>query len=358
MKKTIRHRPWRFYTTDEIKPSGYIKEQLQIQADGLSGHLHEFWRDIKDSKWIGGDADGWERVPYWLDGFIPLAYLLGDEEKKEVAKQYVDGILSRQCEDGWICPCGERERGRYDVWAYFLILKVLTVYYDCAKDERVISAVYRALKCLDRHIEIFTLFDWAQTRWYECLIPVYWLYERCGEEWLCDLVNKLHGQGFDFYAYYKNAGRTQKTKKGEWSQLSHVVNNAMMLKADALYSLYNGNRAYVRHCGYLYRKLMNEHGTVVGTFTGDECLAGRKPVQGTELCSVAELMYSFGQLVSVTGDGVWADRLDRTTFNALFATFSPDMWTHQYDQQVNQILCAETENPVYTTNRGTAISLG
>ena len=61
-----------------IKPAGWLREQLKIQAAGLSGHLDEFWPDIKNSAWIGGKAEGWERVPYWLDGMVPLAYLLDD----------------------------------------------------------------------------------------------------------------------------------------------------------------------------------------------------------------------------------------------------------------------------------------
>src|SRR5262249_14086549 len=56
-----------------IKPAGWLKDQLRIQADGLSGHVDEFWPDIKDSAWFGGNAEGWERVPYWLDGLVPLA---------------------------------------------------------------------------------------------------------------------------------------------------------------------------------------------------------------------------------------------------------------------------------------------
>ena len=47
------------------------------------------WRDIKESKWIGGEAEGWERVPYWLDGFIPLAYLLEDEDMIARAKKHI-----------------------------------------------------------------------------------------------------------------------------------------------------------------------------------------------------------------------------------------------------------------------------
>jgi len=38
------------------------------------------------------------------------------------------------------------------------------------------------------------------------------------------------------------------------------------------------------------------------------------------------------------------------TFNALPATFSPDMWSHQYDQQVNQVECSIRENRLWTTN--------
>ena len=71
---------FQFFTHGEIKPEGWLRRQLRIQADGLSGNLDKVWPDVRDSQWIGGNRDGWERVPYWLDGFIPLAYLLEDED--------------------------------------------------------------------------------------------------------------------------------------------------------------------------------------------------------------------------------------------------------------------------------------
>ncbi len=58
-----------------IRPTGWLLNQLRIQANGLSGHLHEFWASIAESGWIGGSDEADERGPHWLDGAVPLAFL-------------------------------------------------------------------------------------------------------------------------------------------------------------------------------------------------------------------------------------------------------------------------------------------
>ncbi|MDO8685432.1 MAG: glycoside hydrolase family 127 protein [Clostridiales bacterium] len=336
----------------EIKPEGWLLNQLKIQAAGLSGNLDKFWPDIKDSAWIGGAAEGWERVPYWLDGFIPLAWLLDDEDMKIRANHYIDYIISHQSSDGWICPESGGNRQAYDVWALFLILKVLVLYHDAAGDSRIEEVVRKALLGLERHIDGSTLFSWGQTRWYEGLISIWWLYERTGEEWLLNLAVKLNCQGFDWFSFFKHWPYKKPDARGRWSQMSHVVNNAMMLKAGALLWRLTGTQNHLDAAEGMVDLLDEYHGMVTGVFTGDECLAGTSPVQGTELCAVGEYMYSLEHLVAVTGRAHWGDRLEKIAYNALPATLSPDMWTHQYDQQVNQVECSRQENPVFTTNSG------
>ena len=80
---------WRYFTARELKPEGWLRRQLEVQAAGLSGNLDKVWPDVRDSAWIGGDREGWERVPYWLDGVVPLAYLLEDEDLIARAKKYI-----------------------------------------------------------------------------------------------------------------------------------------------------------------------------------------------------------------------------------------------------------------------------
>ena len=64
-------------------PRGWLEDQLRIQANGLSGHLDETWADVgPNSGWLGGTGESWERGPYYLDGLVPLAYLLDDDALK------------------------------------------------------------------------------------------------------------------------------------------------------------------------------------------------------------------------------------------------------------------------------------
>ncbi len=342
---------WHYFSTNEICPQGWLKRQLEIQAEGLSGNLDKVWPDVRDSAWIGGPREGWERVPYWLDGFIPLAYLLKNEDMIARAKKYVDAIINNQREDGWICPCKEEDIPTYDTWAVQLISKTLTVYYECSKDERVPDVIYKLLK---NYYDLLSsgkikLFRWGASRWFECFIAMNFLWERTGAPWLKNLARILKEQGMD----PAQMPKYWKTPLADGSKFeTHIVSIAMLLKYEAVSHSLLGDE-YQNWAEYLYRVLRQYNGTAVGAFTGDEHLAGLSPVNGTELCSIVELMFSFEQLFAYTGDRKWLERLETVTFNALPATFSDDMWVHQYNQQSNQINCIKFSYPhhsVFTTN--------
>lgn len=332
-----------------VKPTGWMKRQLEIQAKGLSGNLDKIWPDIRDSAWIGGDREGWERVPYWLDGFIPLAYLLDDADLKERAHKYLDAIVERQQPDGWICPCEEEKRVKYDIWSAFLIGKVFSTYCELTGDAKVEEALYRSMKCLYDLLESKTiaLFQWGKFRWFEALIPLLYLYERRKEDWMMKMAELLKEQGADYPSFTE----TWKRPLNVWTLHTHIVNIAMMFKYEALYCHFTG-KPHPHTEEKLWDLLREYNGTAVGTLTGDECLSGVGPTHGTELCSVVELMYSFELLYAITGKSIWAERLEEIAFNALPATLSDDMWTHQYDQISNQTACFRIPGPkkFYRTN--------
>ncbi len=347
---------WNYYTSNEIKPEGWLRRQLEIQAGSLAGNLDKVWRDVRDSKWIGGDAEGWERVPYWLDGFIPLAYLLEDAAMIARAKKYIAAIISFQKPSGWICPCTEEEIPTYDSWAVQLISKVLVVYYECSGDERIPDVLYRVVR---NYYDLLssgriTLFKWGKYRWFETFIAIGFLKGVYKEPWLNDLARILKDQGAD---YSKLTG-LWKRPLNKWTYDTHIVNLAMMLKYEAVSHRYLGEE-YTDVAEKLSEVLRTYNGTPVGLFTGDECLGGLSPIRGTELCSVAEQMYSYELLFAESGDFKWAERLEMLAFNALPATISDDMWAHQYDQQSNQIACIRFPGkPLFGTNKHEAHLFG
>lgn len=327
---------YNFFSPKEIKPHGWIKKQLEIQLNGLGGNLDKVWPDVRDSAWVGGNCEGWERVPYWLDGFIPMAYLLQNEDAITRAKRYVNAILDRQQEDGWICPCTLEEREKYDLWSYFLIGKVLAQYCEFFEDARAEDALRRAMKCLFELLkaEKVKLFGWGKFRYYECMIPLRYLYDKKAEGWILEFGELLCAQGED-YDKYKDAWTRPLFK---WTQYTHIVNLCMRFKQWAVVGKLL-DRPVAEEAEEYWQLLEKYNGMPVGVFYGDECLGGKLNNHGAELCSVVELMYSCELLYAITGDPVWADRLEKMAFNALPATISDDMWTHQYVQMTNQISC-------------------
>ncbi len=340
-----------------IRPAGWLKRQLEIQRDGLSGHLHEFWPDIKDSAWFGGDAEGWERAPYWLDGVIPLAHLLDDEELTARVHEYMDYILKHQADDGWLGP-RRKDRGdaddkaQYDMWAVLLALKVLCVYHDASGDERALDAAERALAMLGRHTEDVPLFDWGEHRWFEGLIPIFYLYEKRRDARVLHWAQRLMDQGFDWRELIRGKQIEEATpiRDRGWRQWRHVVNLAMAVKAHGLVSRLTDSQNDREFCLEMIARLDRLHGQASGVFSGDECVSGTSPLRGTELCAGVEYMYSLEVMSSILDDTAIADRLEQITFNALPATFTPDMWGHQYDQQANQVLCAVNPEHRWSTN--------
>jgi hypothetical protein len=264
----------------------------------------------------------------------------------------VGHIVEHQRPDGWYAPYPEDAGAKpYDLWAILLVNKALVQYHDATGDARVLEAVRKSLRALLAGLSRTPLFDWGRFRWYEGLVPALYVYERSGEAWLLELARTLRAQGVDFEALYRAEDVTLPTpRRGLWKWTKHVVNTAMATKASALSWRLDRrpeDRAFARR---MIEILDRHHGQASGMFSGDECLAGKNPLQGTELCAVVEFMYSLETLFSVFGDPWFADRLERVAYNALPATLAPDMWSHQYDQQVNQVQCTVNPEQLFTTN--------
>lgn len=327
-----------------VRPAGWLKRQLQIQAAGLSGHLDETWADVgPNSGWLGGSGESWERGPYFLDGLVPLAYLLDDAGLQAKAQRFIEWTVAHQAANGMIGPSTNN-----DWWPRMVMLKALAQYQEVSGDRRVVPLLSRYFEYQLSALPARPLRDWGKFRWQDNALMALWLYNRTGEPKLLELVRLLHAQGHEWQAQFADFKYTHpvtaemiKLNAGQGltdlALATHGVNNGQALKAAPVWSVLSGSRADRLGFQQMLSALDTYHGLPNGMFSCDEHLAGRNPSQGSELCTVVETMFSMEQSLAILGDAAIGDRLEKIAFNALPGTFTDNMWAHQYNQEPNQV---------------------
>jgi uncharacterized protein len=356
-----------------VKPTGWLKDQLTIQANGLTGHLDEFWPSLKESAWRGFDkGEGWERGPYYLDGLVPLAYVLDDPRLLAKVKSWMEPLLASGQDDGWFGPAAGRTRmnalkSLQDRWPRAVALKVLTQYHEATGDPRAMKMITEYFRYLATQHPDWPNNTWRGARAMETALAGFWLYNRTGDPAILKTVESIYLNSFDWYSFFLNFPYTQElyaaceitpgNMRKTWrsrgvpygGMISHVVNVAMAIKYPGIWYQQSHNAFDLKASYEGLKSLDLHHGQVAGRFSGDEHLAGRRPTQGTELCAVVEFMFSLENLLAVTGDAAFGDRLELLAYNAKPGTCTPDYWAHQYDQQANQVQVSKAKRE-WSTN--------
>ncbi|NLG52259.1 MAG: hypothetical protein GX552_19280 [Chloroflexi bacterium] len=317
-----------------VKPRGWLLDQLRVQANGLTGHLSEFWPDVgPENGWLGGPGHAWERGPYYCDGLIPLAYLLDDPALIAQAHRWMNWTLNSAQPNGQFGPARDR-----DWWPRMVMLKVLTSYYEATGDPRVPSLMGAYFRYQSRALLARPLSDWGAARAADNILTVQWLYNLTGEPFLLDLAALIARQTNPWDDLQGRYAVGELIPLREFGMFTHVVNNAMGIKTPAVNWLLTGAPWHKQAARQGIAHLMRHHGQPNGIWSGDEHLNGTSPTSGTELCAVAEYMFSLEELVRILGDPFYADTLETLAYNAYPAACKPDMWAHVYDQQVNQVI--------------------
>lgn len=319
-----------------IKPGGWLLTQLQLQKDGLNGHLGEIsaWLQKEDNAWLkSGGKWGWEEVPYWLRGYAGLSYLFEDKNMLDEAKIWIEAILNSQREDGNFGPYTE-VNGSQDFWPNMIALWILQSYYEYTGDKRVVDFMTRyfhfQLTVPDEH---FLKSYWENSRGGDNLWSVVWLYNRTGDRKLLELAEKIHRN---------TANWCKATELPNW----HNVNVAQGCREPATYYLFAGDKKLLEASYNVQSLVRRAFGQVPGgMFGADENarIGFFDPRQGTETCGFAEQMASDEIMLLITGDPYWAENCEDIAFNSYPAAFMPDYKSLRYITAPNMVM-SDSEN--------------
>lgn len=333
-----------------IRPEGWLGKYLELQRDGLTGHLSEIsaWLDKKNNAWLtsGGDH-GWEEVPYWLKGYGNLAYILNDKKMIEEAKVWIEGAFASRQADGYFGPVNERN-GKRELWAQMIMLWCLQSYYEYSNDPRVIDLMtgyfHWQLTVPD---EQFLEDYWENSRGGDNLQSVIWLYNRTGDPKLLQLAEKLHRNTADW---------TQASSLPNW----HNVNIAQCFREPATYYMVTGDSALLRASYNVHSLIRRTFGQVPGGMFGADENARMgyiDPRQGVETCGLVEQMASDQLMLRMTGDPMWAEHCEDVAFNSYPAAVTSDFRALRYITSPNHVISDSKNHHPGIDNRGPFLSM-
>ncbi len=286
-----------------VQPEGWLRDQLKVQAGGLTSHLNEVWGVVESSAWIGvagknvtGDCCVARFVPRWLEGLTALAGVLHDDRLKALADPYMQYILMVK-DPAAVTP---------SVIAWCHLGRFLPEYYDVTGDKRAIKLARTILDYADsvrdskddavvepaRLGMVLGFGLWYYNRTGDRDIPALMerCAKRCAEDWKNYFVHFPEDSKYFVHFPDVTAQKSPDESPEKWTRQGVDVTQA--IQYPVLYYLLSKDEADKDSVTQGISNLDKGYGQVGARWSGDEWLAGTDPTQGTELCDVEELLYS------------------------------------------------------------------
>ena len=321
-----------------VRPKGWLKHQLDLMVEGMTGRLKEVSHFVGDDNgWLGGKEEGWEEQAYWFRGFYAMARQTGDERCCRIADEWIEKILATAEADGYYGPqyCKDHKstNGKWkvtDLWPHMVMNDALILHYEYTGDKRIITLLKKFFQyCRDipeknfippltRGIDVAPGFgEWRITvqipRAVDMCPQIYWLYNHSGGKWLLDLARRFH----------------QHCSGPDDNWLArHIVNFTQRFSYPGIYYEQSKRPWRLEQTEFWYRQHMDTWGQQPrGIFAADECVRDGKvdPRQGFETCGMTEFAKSFYLLGRITGDALYADRCEDVMLNHFPASQDPQL---------------------------------
>ena len=320
----------------DIHPQGWLREFLQRQADGLTGHPEAMAYPYNTCLWAGEierqnenpDAKDWwryEQTAYYTDGLLRLGYLLGNDTFIQTGEEGIAYTIAHAQANGRLGNAKIES-----LWPMAVFFRAMQADYWVHHDATVIEA-------LERHyLSLSPSLLTNGRRHIVNLEGILFVYGITKNERLLKMAEEAYNMGgFELDA---------SVAASQGSILLHGVTYAEMLKIPLLLYAYTGKQRYLDLAMNAERKLERDHLLPDGLYTSAESTMGNDIDYAHETCDITDYTWSLGYFLQVTGEAEWADRLERAIFNAGLGAITKDFKALQYFSSVNQMICTGTSD--------------
>ena len=349
----------------DIEPQGWLLEMLQRQRDGLTGHPEAMAYPYDSPLWAGElkrdsenrGADWWryEQTAYYLDGLARLAYILDDEDLLAVWNENINYVLDHPlpAKEGTAVelpasgrrPSNPAARARMEkmqkimsagrpegrlgadansmAWPLAVFFRAAKACYEATGDERIPAA-------LEKNWLSFTVEELGMDRGPVNVEGILWTYAITGNPELLELAEAVWAED--------GAELTQENCLDDTQFHMHGVTMNELLKVPMLLYAYTGKPEYLQAALKADAKMEKANMLIDGVNSSTEHLAGNDPLASHETCDVTDYGWTMGYFLTTTGDAQWADRIEKSVFNAGLGAITKDFRSMQYFSCPNQFI--------------------
>ena len=349
-----------------VEPEGWLRDWCLAAKDGYTGHMDEVdpafrqaW--ASDYKMTGDKLywpnGGWpyEGGGYWFDGLARLGYAMHDDSLINQAKTRLDVIITNMNANSilflwWLNKNNPEDikasegknygEPEWPIWASGLLGRALAGYYAGSGDQRALRTLESAYS---NGTGWATMEGWGIAN----IWPAYQAYLWTGNKNIEQALTEFFGKSGDEKQRHSNQRyRRLPSDKPGAEEADHGVHFCESTAAWSLGYLWTGKREFLEAALGWYRLVERECMQPHGVPVFDESYGPTGAFRGTETCDVAAYIWSQTLLLSISGEGQMADRIERAFFNAGPATVTRDFKTqHVYFQTPNRM--ADKSLPAY-----------
>ena len=367
-----------------LKPTGWLKEQMQKDIDGFVGNLDQIVPELindpiysngrlqkhSKAKDLGnhkeGDAEGDEQYKWWnsetqsnwWDGYLRNVFLLDDKKGIEKAKKYVEAMLKTQDEDGYIGIYDKELRYKFnsengELWSKASLYRGLLAYYEYTKDENVFTAIDRAVDNVMQNYPINASSPFSSGTSFNGGVSHGLTFTDVLERLYFHTKNEKYREYALFL--YNDFSNTYQSEADV--QLKNILNPNYKLKSHGVHTFehiraliiakYAAKNPELDNAMTIYLNRIKNATTISGGAIGDEWIAERNADvthTGYEYCSLQELLDSYCLLLQKTGNANIGDDIENIFYNAAQGSRNPNHSCIAYLKTDNSFEMLGTKN--------------
>ncbi len=318
----------------QVEPRGWLRRTLEMERDGFPGHLDQIGYPFDLPCWTlksladGGFEQWWpyEQTGYWMDSMMRTALLLRDEEMIAKFRAIIDTSIEK-AEDGFIGPEELKSHtGRYQ-WPHAVYFRAIYALWSATGEEKY-------LRALEKHMLLpGNQFDEDRTA-----VVIETMLRVAEDTGNVMLREKARANYFTLQARCaETADYGYRKMLTDIPTSIHGVTLNEVGRLPAIYYSYFGDEEQLAAAEHLFQKIVKDHMLPDGVHSSTEGTCGNTCLRAHESCDISDFSWSMGYMLSATGEGRYADLLERAILNAAPGAIGPDFKTVQYFSSVNQV---------------------